>query len=59
MDNVGDVYAFTSGGSKCAATQGIVDAVIGIQKAKRRLNRFAKSRELLLHELYSLMLEPL
>ena len=38
VDNVGDVYGFTSGGSKCPGTQGIIDVVIQWQrKAKKRI----------------------
>ena len=32
VDNSGDVFALTSGGSKCPATQGIVNAVSSLQK---------------------------
>ena len=36
VDNSGDVFALTSGGSKCPATQGIVNAVSSLQKTLGR-----------------------
>lgn len=44
VDNVGDVYAFTSGGTKCPGTQGLVDAVIEWQKKRGRRAYFVYIR---------------
>ena len=36
VDNVGDVYGFTSGGSKCPGSQGIIDTVVEWQRSRKK-----------------------